>query len=78
MQKLYETHKIVTYPRTDSRHITEDIVPTLPERLKSIAVGPYAEGARALLKGQDKDDQKVLLTTARSPTIMLSYPPSSI
>ena len=52
MQKLYETHKIVTYPRTDSRHITEDIVPTLPERLKSIAVGPYAEAARALLKSR--------------------------
>ena len=52
MQKLYETHKIVTYPRTDSRFITDDIVPTLPERLKSIAVGPYAEPARALLKGR--------------------------
>lgn len=50
MQKLYETHKIVTYPRTDSRHITTDIVPTLPERLKSIAVGPYAEAARVLLR----------------------------
>lgn len=52
MQKLYETHKIVTYPRTDSRHITEDLVPTLPERLKSIAVGPYADPARALLKSR--------------------------
>jgi len=41
MQKLYETHKLVTYPRTDSRYITQDIVPTLNERLKSIAVGPY-------------------------------------
>jgi DNA topoisomerase III len=50
MQALYETHKIVTYPRTDSRHITTDIVPTLPDRLKSIAVGPYLESARALLR----------------------------
>ncbi len=41
MQNLYERHKLVTYPRTDSRYITEDIVPTLPERLKSISVGPY-------------------------------------
>lgn len=54
MQRLYETHKIVTYPRTDSRHITEDIVPTLPERLKSIATGSYAESARALLKNKLK------------------------
>lgn len=50
MQRLYETYKVLTYPRTDSRHITTDIVPTLPERLKSIAVGPYAEAARALLR----------------------------
>ncbi|MCX8130502.1 MAG: DNA topoisomerase III [Clostridia bacterium] len=48
MQKLYEAHKVLTYPRTDSRYITDDIVPTLPERLKSIAVGPYAELVRNL------------------------------
>lgn len=51
MQKLYEVHKIVTYPRTDSRHITDDIVPTLPERLKSISIGPYATAARTILRG---------------------------
>src|ERR1035437_9188146 len=39
MQQLYETHKLLTYPRTDSRYITDDIVPTLADRLKSIAVG---------------------------------------
>jgi len=58
MQKLYETHKILTYPRTDSRYITDDIVPTLPDRLKSIAVGPYAEAARALLKGRIKTTKR--------------------
>ncbi len=50
MQSLYESHKLVTYPRTDSRYITNDIVPTLPERLKSIAVGPYTQLARDVLK----------------------------
>jgi len=29
MQSLYEYHKLLTYPRTDSRYITDDIVPTL-------------------------------------------------
>lgn len=58
MQKLYETHKIVTYPRTDSRYITEDIVPTLPDRLKSISVGPYAEAARTLLRGRVKTTKR--------------------
>ncbi|MDP4182518.1 MAG: DNA topoisomerase III [Bacillota bacterium] len=52
MQKLYETHKIVTYPRTDSRYITEDIVPTLPERLKSVAVGPYASLVQSVLRNK--------------------------
>ncbi len=52
MQKLYETHKIVTYPRTDSRYITEDIVPTLLERLKSIAVGTYASLAQSVIRNK--------------------------
>lgn len=52
MQSLYERHKILTYPRTDSRHITTDIVPTLADRLKSMAVGPYAAMASALLRGK--------------------------
>jgi DNA topoisomerase-3 len=52
MQQLYENHKLVSYPRTDSRYISEDIVATLPERLKSIAIGPYAELARNILKNK--------------------------
>src|SRR5690625_747409 len=35
MQQLYERHKALTYPRTDSRVITSDIVPTLNERLEA-------------------------------------------
>ncbi|HEX2953756.1 MAG TPA: DNA topoisomerase III, partial [Bacillota bacterium] len=50
MQQLYETHKLVSYPRTDSRYISQDIVATLPERLKSIATGPYLEAARNILR----------------------------
>ncbi|MDD4239557.1 MAG: DNA topoisomerase III [Desulfotomaculaceae bacterium] len=50
LQNLYEQHKLVTYPRTDSRYITSDIAPTLPGRLKSIAVAPYAEMVKPLLQ----------------------------
>ena len=39
MQRLYEFHKVLTYPRTDSRYISEDIVPTLGERLKAMRQG---------------------------------------
>lgn len=52
MQQLYESHKLVTYPRTDSRFLSEDIVSTLPERLKAVAVGPYAQTARAILRSK--------------------------
>ena len=36
LQRLYEVHKIVTYPRTDSRYISSDIVATLPDRLRAL------------------------------------------
>ncbi|MCI9274141.1 MAG: DNA topoisomerase III [Clostridiales bacterium] len=42
MQRLYENHKALTYPRTDSRYLTADIVPTLPERLRAISFGEFS------------------------------------
>lgn len=50
LQKLYEQHKLVTYPRTDSRYLTSDMVDTLKERMNSVAIGPYAPIARPLLR----------------------------
>ena len=50
MQRLYENHKILTYPRTDSRYISTDIVATIPDRLKAVAIGEYRSTADALLK----------------------------
>jgi DNA topoisomerase-3 len=41
MQKLYEQHKVLTYPRTDSRYLSSDIVGTIPDRLKACATGEY-------------------------------------
>ncbi|MBR6784807.1 MAG: DNA topoisomerase III [Clostridia bacterium] len=52
MQSLYETHKLLTYPRTDSRYITKDVAATLPERLKAVAIGPYKEAANAILRSK--------------------------
>ena len=49
MQRLYENHKVLTYPRTDSRYIGKDIVPTIKERLKACGIGPYRKLAGALL-----------------------------
>ena len=49
MQRLYETHKVLTYPRTDSRYIGKDVAETIRERLKACAVGPYRKIAGALI-----------------------------
>ncbi|WP_333684411.1 DNA topoisomerase III [Enterocloster lavalensis] len=49
MQRLYENHKVLTYPRTDSRYLSADIVPTLKERLKACGVGPYKLAAGRLV-----------------------------
>ena len=74
MQQLYEQHKLVTYPRTDSRHLSQDIVATLPERLKAIATGAYADSVRNLLKNKINpgkrliDDAKVTDHHAIIPT----------
>ena len=48
MQRLYENHKVLTYPRTDSRYLTSDLVGTLHERLEACGVGPYRKLAAAL------------------------------
>lgn len=49
MQRLYENHKVLTYPRTDSRYLSADVVPTIKERLKACSVGPYRKLAGQLV-----------------------------
>lgn len=74
MQRLYETHKVLTYPRTDSRYIGKDVVPTIRERLKACGTGPYRKLAGALLtqpvqtNGSFVDDKKVSDHHAIIPT----------
>ena len=52
MQSLYEHHKILTYPRTDSRYISDDVVPTLPDRLRSVAVDQYRDLANSIMRSR--------------------------
>ena len=49
MQRLYENHKVLTYPRTDSKYIGADIVDTIKDRLRACGVGPYKKLAGSLL-----------------------------
>lgn len=74
MQKLYEQHKVLTYPRTDSRFISKDIIGTLPERLKACGAGDYRSLAHKILGKPIKtskafvDDSKVSDHHAIIPT----------
>lgn len=74
MQRLYEHHKVLTYPRTDSRYLSSDIVPTLKERLQACGTGPYRKAASVLISGRIKaskrfvDDSKVSDHHAIIPT----------
>lgn len=52
MQRLYENHKILTYPRTDSRYISTDIIATIPERLRAISIGEYRLATTDILKNK--------------------------
>lgn len=74
MQRLYENHKVLTYPRTDSRYIGKDVVPTIKERLKACGTGPYRKLAGTLMgkpiqtDGSFVDDRKVSDHHAIIPT----------
>ncbi len=54
MQRLYEHHKVLTYPRTDSRYVTTDIVDTLKDRVKACGVGPFTKPAFVVMKNPIK------------------------
>ncbi len=56
LQRLYEIHKIVTYPRTDSRYITQDIVPTLPERIRALRNTIFSRQADEYLQNGFRSD----------------------
>lgn len=50
MQRLYEIHKVLTYPRTDSRYISTDIIDTIKDRLKAININPYSKFVNKAIK----------------------------
>ncbi len=48
VQALYERHKLLTYPRTDSNHLTTDMVKGLDASIKACGVGAWAPMAQKL------------------------------
>jgi DNA topoisomerase III len=81
-QALYETHKVLTYPRTDSRHLSADLAGELPKILRGVAQIPeYAPFVAPLLGGEPLprprrifDDSKVqdhhaIIPTGKAPRL---------
>ncbi|MDY2640712.1 MAG: DNA topoisomerase III [Ligilactobacillus salivarius] len=73
VQSLYEIHKVVSYPRTDSRYLSNDIKSTLMERLQ--AIRKYDSRAEEAIKNKAKvilkkvfNDSKVTDHHALIPT----------
>ncbi|SES63981.1 DNA topoisomerase III [[Clostridium] polysaccharolyticum] len=78
MQRLYENHKVLTYPRTDSRYLTTDIVDTIKERLQAISVGPYRKLAaqvktvkptKAFVDNSKVSDHHAIIPTEQYPQL---------
>ncbi|WP_053027526.1 DNA topoisomerase III [Staphylococcus haemolyticus] len=49
IQNLYERHKVLTYPRTDSNYLTDDMVDTIKERLYVLLATDYKSQVKSLL-----------------------------
>lgn len=58
VQSLYERHKVVSYPRTDGRYISEEKAKELPLLLKAVAAIPELKGVIAEVKPSDIDRVK--------------------
>ena len=59
IQRLYEFHKVLTYPRTDSRYLTTDMKNTLADRLRAIG-GDYKEITAKLLREKDFNTKRII------------------
>ena len=60
MQSLYEHHKVLTYPRTDSRYLTNDMTDTLKDRIKACQNGSYKKAAATLLRKEIKASSRFI------------------
>lgn len=65
LQNLYERYKIVTYPRTDSKHLTTDMKNTLIDRIKAVDLPPFRKAANAILRKGTPQPQKGVIDDKR-------------
>lgn len=65
LQNLYERHKAVTYPRTDSKHLTSDMASTLIERIKAVDIAPFRKATNQLLRSGKVQAQRGVIDDKR-------------
>lgn len=59
-QRCYEAHKVLTYPRTDSRCLPEDYVPEIDKLLRTLAgASPYQSSAQFLIQNGRQNESKI-------------------
>ncbi len=80
-QSLYEKHKLLTYPRTDSNHLSTDMIGDMPNVIQSIAVEPYTPFVEMLLalpqlptprrvfNNKKVSDHHAIIPTPRRPNV---------
>ena len=72
------THKAITYPRTDSRHLTSDMARDLPALLDTLRVPPYREhaelarargvpGGKRMIDDGEVGDHHAIIPTGKLP-----------
>ncbi|MES2484191.1 MAG: DNA topoisomerase III [Pseudomonadota bacterium] len=82
-QSLYERHKALTYPRTDSRHLPEDYVPTVKDTMKMLAAsgmahlapfarqaieGNYVKPSKRIFDNSKVSDHFAIIPTLQAPS----------
>jgi len=83
-QSLYEKHKMITYPRTDSRYLSKDMIPKLKPMLESLPE-PYSgfaayvlglpklpTGTRIVNDAKVTDHHAIIPTGSKKPLTVLS------
>lgn len=60
IQNLYEKHKILTYPRTDSRYLTGDMVGTILDRVRATVTGEYGEVSKSILTKKNINTRRII------------------
>lgn len=64
-QALYERHKVLTYPRTDSKHLPEDYIPTVKSTLQSQSKWQLAKFAKEALENNYVKPNKRIFNNAK-------------